>query len=119
MIKIKEKEGEISGKVSKRKKGKECHKIFPFAGKGKGINVGRIKNSKMGSPKGKLKTSILKKNSTGFNRKICYFRRSTNVSVRKETAWEKKLRVLDKRAVLCCVVCGSTTSRKVEAVAEC
>ena len=57
----KEKEGEISGKVSKRKKGKECHKIFPFAGKGKGINVGRIKNSKMGSPKGKLKPQSLKK----------------------------------------------------------
>ena len=116
---IKKKRGKFLGKFQSGKRKRECHKIFPFAGKGKGINVGRIKNSKMGSPKGKLKTSILKKNSTGFNRKFCYFRRSTNVSVRKETAWEKKLRVLDKRAVLCCVVCGSTTSRTVEAVAEC
>lgn len=61
---IKEKEGEISGKVSKQKKGeeRESHKIFAFAGKGKGINVDRIKNSKMGSPaKGKLKPQSLKK----------------------------------------------------------
>ena len=58
---IKKKRGKFLGKFQSGKRKRECHKIFPFAGKGKGINVGRIKNSKMGSPKGKLKPQSLKK----------------------------------------------------------